>query len=1300
MFLNGFLKKDPFTATLLGSFIESPSGKVSLYAYSHLLNSSSLMKEPTKSAIQLVCYLSGIVKFGPLKFPNMSISAEIYSEDFSTCVSNRSSIPGLKISATFNQQETLGRFFTCVSSDSLQIFLPSDSQNNTEGILNATVALLGDSFRAQVTISNTSLSFQRDVDLFSNYRLSLNGSSQLQPWDFLSLKVTGIFGKSAINGDQNALENKVKGLINEYINVVVRNTFQRLKVLQRTEDKMKARIDRLKLRLVQAENNTHLAVNRYLWALKTKQAALKDVENAEKKLSNSSQELNQLKASLERLCSVIECPYVCVTGTFCKTCYKDLISKEQGLCPATCHNVLKQRVPPFSEDGLCLEENCEHSGLNKAEFLKCNVDQLLKATVTTGLTVGLSMIGVPPPVAYVASNAAVNAAYECHETKSEKKTAVEGGKEVSKGVRDGTKDSKKLASKATARITSPVASIGKDALVDSLLECVDYRDKWACKDHINTCPKEVFKYAYTNVPYQCEISCQVNVVKDTIASPCCREVNCASRIKELKCKEKNAFCRIAREKATSKLNAANKRIVKPLGGLQQAKKVLNAAEIELAKRKLELESATSKRDTLRRAHDAIVKAAIISQRSREQNRALIQDAIKLAQLWNSTNGTCLVDIKEISFDVTLSSPSETQFPVKFKIASAREEKTIFPIVNFASLNDSLGQTAKQIVKALFGNVSVVLRSGHPLNQVASAQDKGRRKRAIDERGSDVTRLVAFKKKCALVTNYQRALNDIISTLYDISTESLQLVNNVTNHTLERKHAEDQDFAVNVTQAAELGLSNKDIDDSVKAVPADEEVINLVSLFELANVTNHNKVEKAIDMVFRDWEASMETVFNRTSLECIGFVDCMEDFVDNLLYLYHGVDIPGAVRLQKQIAILGAEVKSFLSHEDLSVAETTEKSLRILQLLQDIKDENVFCAVAPNITHNPAAMKDLKIGQTLELSCKATGDPAPSYRWRKNGVLLPGSNTETLRIDKVTTNDSGNYTCEVYNHIKVEPSTPSYIIVHPPPTMVYQPPSNLIIPLNTGFYMRCNATSITKPLRYQWLFTPLNGDGHSLVPNGNFSVLSFNSVQEHGEGFYKCNVSNPFDYILSHSVRVRVLGFSLVVPSFGLYFEIVGDNRSLSDAYEDSNKLSNGGNPLHANENFKQDVKLAFMRNVNNLVDLPSNAVEDLTIQDCEIVDEDNNISCNVSFRLRSFNMTGRESTNRTEEENAVSVMDSAKQLQRAAALLVNESNARNISLNVRGVSLKIDPASWGVGEYISLCPTGQVLFHNNFVCGR
>ena len=1210
LFLNGILLEDPFPSTLLGSFIEpSPRGKVSFYANSHRLNNSSARK-PIKTAIQVKLHLSGNIRLGPLKFPNMSIDTEIHSDEFRTCGSHRLSIPGLNLSATSNQQKTLGKFFTCSSSDSLQIILRPDSENRSGGVLNTTVTLLGNSFKAQVTIFNSSLKFEKELELFDRYRLLINGSSNLQAWDFLSLKVVGTFHKSNNNIVNNALENEVNDMINDYINVVVKNTFQRLESLQKTGNKMRKRIDRSKSKLVQAENNTHLAIKRYLWALKAEQAATRGVERAEKMLTNSSQKLDQLKASLKRLCSVIECPYTCVAGTACNTCYQDLISKEQGVCSATCHNVIKERLPPFQEESSCGEDYCTKPGLRSPSFVKCNIDHLAKPLLTIGIKAGLVFfLGVPAMAAGMISSGVASAALKYKKTKNTKKALTAGvisgvtsgvGSSVISGESKGTQSSGKLG--GSLGIAFGLAKAG--------VKCAD-KSKRKCQIKTYPCAKEVFNYKYTNVPYHCEIPCQVNVIKDTIATPCCQKVSCASRIKALKCTEKNTFCRIAREKAFSKLNAAKQNILKPVMEFNQAKKALYVAEIEVAKSKLDLEAALTERDILRRAHDAIVKTATFWERSNKQSRVFIQDAIALAQLWNSTNGTSPVDIKEISFDVTLSSPSETQIPVLFRIASMSKEKTVFPIVDFADLNESLKQTAKQIVKELFGNVNVVLRSGHPLNQLETSKGKGRRKRAIDERGSDVTTLVEFKKKCALVTNYNRALSDIIGTLYNISTESIRLLNNVTNNTSEQQHAGSHDYFVNLTQAAELGLSDKDINDSANAVPSDEEVINAVSLIELRNATNHKNVQTAIDMVFRDWEASMETVFNRTSLECSGFIDCMEDFVDNLLFLYQGIDLPEAIRMRRLIAIIGQEVKSLFSYENLSVSEAAEKSSRILKMLKDVKDINLFCAVAPNITQNPVATKNLKIGQTLELSCKASADPVPSYRWRKNGVLLPESNTETLRIEKVTKNDSGNYTCEAYNHLKVEQSTPSYIAVHVPPVMVYQPPSNMSMPVNTGFLMGCKANSLAKPIRYQWLYKPFSGDSYSLVPGGNFSVLNFYSVQKNREGFYKCNVSNPFDYTLSRGVRLRVLGFSLVVPSLGLSFEIAGDDGSLYKAYEKSKSTNNGNKKLHVNDNFQQDVELGLIVIVNNLVNLPSNAMQNLLVENCEMIDGSSNVSCKV-----------------------------------------------------------------------------------------
>ena len=1296
--LNGFLEKDPFESTLLGAFIESKNSKVSLYANSQRLINSSTKEPSESSAIQLEFSLTGIVKFGPLRFPNMSLSIETSSEELKKCHDpGNITDSGLIISASFNQGAVLGRFFSSLDSDSLHIFLPSNSQNSSESVLETSLAFLGDSFKTRVKISKQSLNFEKEISLFDSYRLSINGSSQLQSWDFLSLRVSGTFGKPDVNSDQKALEDAIKEMISDYIKIIAETTIKRLNVLQGMRDKMNTRVSRSSLRLAQAENNTHSAVEQYLIALKAKNAAMKEVRRAEKVLTNSTDELNELKESLERLCTIIECPYSCVNGTACSTCYEDLISREQGVCPAICHKLRQDRLTPFWKTSTCVKEDCDFSGGDLLSPIACSFEKIgkrvLKPAITMGGTALLTSMGVPPVAAYAISSGVTNAAFEYEESKDPEKAAETGVKSGVEGA-VGSEVGNTLGLTNSDPDGSSALWIGLATGIHEASQQCNSGGSWDCELEPYSCPEELFNYRYINIPFQCETSCEVNVVRETIATPCCREVNCASRIKDLECQKRNAFCRMTRQKAMLKLNSAKKNILKPLMELQQAKEVFNIAHIELVKRKLELEAASGERDTLRRAHSAILKGADILFLSNEKSRAFIQDAIALTQLWNSTNETCPLDINEISFDVTLSSPSETVIPVLFKIASASKEKNIYSMIDFVALNDSLQRTAKQIVNELFGNVNVILRSGHPLNQLKNPKGNGRRRRAIDEPGSDVTKLVEYKRKCALVTNYNRALSDIIGTLYNISRKSLRSLNNVKNLNSE-KYAEFRNPSLNLTQAAEFGLSEKDIDDSINAVESDKEVKNAASLIEIRNATNHRKVQTAVDMVFRDWEASMETVFNRTSLECSGFIDCMEDFVENFLFLYQGIDLPEAILLRQQIAILGQEVKSLLSYEDLSVSEAANRASNILKRLKDTRDANVFCAVAPNITQHPVPIKNLKIGQALELSCKATGDPTPTYRWRKNGEIIPGRKTNTFRIEKVAKADDGNYTCEAYNHLSVEPSTPSHIVIHPPPALVYQPPRNKNVPLNTGFFMKCTATSVSKPLRYQWIYKPFGGENYTLVPNATFSVLNFRSVEKNKEGFYKCNASNPFDYTISHNIRLRILGFSLVVPSLGLSLQISGEKKHLEEAYNESISV------IGDNIKFRQDVESGFHQIVSNLVDLPSDAVQDLSVEDCQMISQrSGNISYKVAFRLRSFNMTEPKTMNKTASENAVSVMDSAQQLERALAKLVNESVISGITSDANSVTLKLDPTSWSVGKYISLCPIGTVLYGNNFICGE
>lgn len=80
--------------------------------------------------------------------------------------------------------------------------------------------------------------------------------------------------------------------------------------------------------------------------------------------------------------------------------------------------------------------------------------------------------------------------------------------------------------------------------------------------------------------------------------------------------------------------------------------------------------------------------------------------------------------------------------------------------------------------------------------------------------------------------------------------------------------------------------------------------------------------------------------------------------------------------------------------------------------------------APIITAQPSA-RTANTGATTSFTVTATGDPAPSYQWRRNGTPLAngtsssgsaigGANTDTLTISGVTAGDAGDYTVVVSN----------------------------------------------------------------------------------------------------------------------------------------------------------------------------------------------------------------------------------------------------------------------------------------------
>jgi hypothetical protein len=79
------------------------------------------------------------------------------------------------------------------------------------------------------------------------------------------------------------------------------------------------------------------------------------------------------------------------------------------------------------------------------------------------------------------------------------------------------------------------------------------------------------------------------------------------------------------------------------------------------------------------------------------------------------------------------------------------------------------------------------------------------------------------------------------------------------------------------------------------------------------------------------------------------------------------------------------------------------------------------------------------GDSLTFSVSATGSPAPSLQWRKNGTNLSGANSSTLHLNSVTTDDQGVYDAIASNQAGQATSSGASLVVQAPYVAPPAPP---------------------------------------------------------------------------------------------------------------------------------------------------------------------------------------------------------------------------------------------------------------------
>ena len=83
---------------------------------------------------------------------------------------------------------------------------------------------------------------------------------------------------------------------------------------------------------------------------------------------------------------------------------------------------------------------------------------------------------------------------------------------------------------------------------------------------------------------------------------------------------------------------------------------------------------------------------------------------------------------------------------------------------------------------------------------------------------------------------------------------------------------------------------------------------------------------------------------------------------------------------------------------------------------------------PPVIVAPPMDTSTSLANALNLTCGATGNPPPTYRWYRDGELLPGEVLPYFYIGETTPEDRGYYHCEVMNSIDRDQSMPALVTI--------------------------------------------------------------------------------------------------------------------------------------------------------------------------------------------------------------------------------------------------------------------------------
>jgi sugar lactone lactonase YvrE len=180
---------------------------------------------------------------------------------------------------------------------------------------------------------------------------------------------------------------------------------------------------------------------------------------------------------------------------------------------------------------------------------------------------------------------------------------------------------------------------------------------------------------------------------------------------------------------------------------------------------------------------------------------------------------------------------------------------------------------------------------------------------------------------------------------------------------------------------------------------------------------------------------------------------------------------------------------------------------------------VIVLAMPGITTSPSD-QIANQGQDVIFTVVATGSPAPTYQWKKDGTAIAGATNASLTLHNVLLADAGSYTVVVTNSVSSSTSGTALLTVRVPPAITTQPVSQTVTAGATVTFTV--VAGGTPPLNYQWY---KNGAAIAGATAASYTIAT---VQAADTARYTVVVSNAVTSATSSAAVLSLNGPPIIV----------------------------------------------------------------------------------------------------------------------------------------------------------------------------